>query len=468
MGQLKGLQILDLSRNNLSGEIPGFLGRMKGLGSLNLSFNNFDGEVPKDGIFLDLNAITIEGNQGLCGGIPGMKLSPCSTHTTKKLSLKVILIISVSSAVLLLIVLFALFAFWHSWSKPQQANKVLSLIDDLHIRVSYVELANATNGFASENLIGVGSFGSVYKGRMIIQAQHAIVAVKVLNLQQPGASRSFVAECETLRCVRHRNLLKILTVCSSMDFQNHDFKALVYEFLPNGNLDQWIHKPPEENGEDKVLNLTRRLSIAIDVASALDYLHQHRPLPVIHCDLKPSNILLDNNMVAHVGDFGLARALHQDQSDLLEKSSGWATMRGTVGYAAPEYGLGNEVSIMGDVYSYGVLLLEMFTGKRPTDSEFGEALGLHKYVQMALPDRVINIVDRQLLSKDMDGEERTSNPDRGEREIACITSVLHIGLSCSKETPTDRMQIGDALKELMTIRDKFRINSLSSDEVTSN
>lgn len=80
---------------------------------------------------------------------------------------------------------------------------------------------------------------------------------------------------------------------------------------------------------------SRRLSIAIDVASALDYLHQHRPLPVIHCDLKPSNILLDNNMVAHVGDFGLARALHQDQSDLLEKSSGWATMRGTVGYAAP-------------------------------------------------------------------------------------------------------------------------------------
>lgn len=97
-------------------------------------------------------------------------------------------------------------------------------------------------------------------------------------------------------------------------------------------------------------------------------------------------------------------------------------------------------------------------GKRPTDGKFGEALGLHKYVQMALPDRVINIVDHQLLTKDKDGERNTSNPDlKGEITIACITSILHIGLSCSKEIPTDRMQIGDALKGLLTIRDKFQM-----------
>jgi hypothetical protein len=340
IGLLKGLQILDLSHNNLSGGIPEFLGSMKGLSSLNLSFNHFEGEVPKEGIFLDVNATAIDGNQGLCGGIPGMKLYPCSTHTTKKQSLKLIMIISISAAVLLLIVLSALFAFWYRKNKSQQTNSDLSLLNDLHIRVSYAELVNATNGFASENLLGVGSFGSVYKGRMMLHDKQVIVAVKVLNLRQRGASQSFVAECETLRCVRHRNLVKILTVCSSMDFHGQDFKALVYEFLPHGNLDQWIHKPLEQNDEYEVTHvgdfgLSRRISIAIDVASALDYLHQHRPLPVIHCDLKPSNILLDSNMVAHVGDFGLARALHQDQSNLLEKSSGWATMRGTIGYAAP-------------------------------------------------------------------------------------------------------------------------------------
>jgi len=190
----------------------------------------------------------------------------------------------------------------------QQANTDQLLLNDLHIRVGYADLVHATNGFASGNLVGVGSFGSVYKGRMMIHNQ-VIIAVKVLNLQQRGAAQSFLAECETLRSVRHRNLVKILTVCSSIDFQGHDFKALVYEFLPNGNLDQWLHQYPEENGENSAVNIIRRLSIATDVASALDYMHHHRPSPIIHCDLKPSNILLDNDMVGHVADFGLARVL---------------------------------------------------------------------------------------------------------------------------------------------------------------
>jgi serine/threonine protein kinase len=105
----------------------------------------------------------------------------------------------------------------------------------------------------------------------------------------------------------------------------------VYEFLPNGNLDQWLHKHIMEDGEHKALDLIGRLHIVIDVASSLDYLHQYKPTPIIHCDLKPSNILLDSDMVAHVGDFGLARFLHQDTY----QSSGWASMRGSIGYAAP-------------------------------------------------------------------------------------------------------------------------------------
>ncbi|CAD6251822.1 unnamed protein product [Miscanthus lutarioriparius] len=317
------------------------------------------------------------------------------------------------------------------------------------MRVSYAELANATSGFASENLIGAGSFGSVYKGTMRSNDQQRVIAVKVLNLMQRGASQSFVAECETLRYARHRNLVKILTICSSIDFKGHDFKALVYEFLPNGNLDQWVHKHIIEDGEPKALDLTTRLNVGIDVASSLDYLHQHKPTPIIHCDLKPSNVLLDSSLVARVGDFGLARFLHQD----IGTSSGWASMRGSIGYAAPEYGLGNEVSTQGDVYGYGILLLEMFTGKRPTDNEFGEAMGLRKYVQMALPDTVSTIMDQQLRMEIEDGEADTSN---SKLRISCITSILQVGISCSEEMPMDRMSIGDALKELQAIREKFQ------------
>lgn len=124
-------------------------------------------------------------------------------------------------------------------------------------------------------------------------------------------------------------------------------------------------------------------------------------------------------------------------------------------YLLPEYGLGNEVSIHGDVYSYGILLLEMFSGKRPTDSEFGGFLSLHKYVDMALPDRTASVIDLSLLAETVDGEASTSisNQTR-EMRIACITSILHVGVSCSVETPTDRVPIRDALKELQRIRDK--------------
>ncbi|CAN6230848.1 unnamed protein product [Urochloa humidicola] len=137
-------------------------------------------------------------------------------------------------------------------------------------------------------------------------------------------------------------------------------------------------------------------------------------------------------------------------------------MRGTIGYAAPKYGLGNEVSIQGDVYSYGILLLEMFTGKRPTDSEFGEAFGLRKYVQMALAESAADVIDKNLLQQAAVIEARsTTSHQTREIKIVCIASIMQVGISCSEETPTTRAQIGDALKELETIRDKLHKDLLT-------
>ncbi|GJN19332.1 hypothetical protein PR202_gb06599 [Eleusine coracana subsp. coracana] len=305
LGNLESLLVLDLSYNNFSGTIPEILGSLRGLSSLNLSFNKFEGGVPKDGVLSNATAILIAGNDGLCGGIPQLNLPPCSHHTIKKITQKITIAVSICCALLVVIFIFVLSTFYQKrWKK--KANVESSIISEQYLRVSYAELASATNGFASENLIRAGSFGSVYKGRMRCNDQHDVIAVKVLNLMQRGASQSFVAECETLRCVRHRNLVKILTICSSIDFQGRDFKALVYEFLPNGNLDQWLHQHIMKDGERQALDLIARLRIAIDVASSLDYLHQYKPVLIVHCDLKPSNVLLDTDMVAHVGDFGLA------------------------------------------------------------------------------------------------------------------------------------------------------------------
>ena len=174
-------------------------------------------------------------------------------------------------------------------------------------------------------MIGEGGHSSVYKG-ILDSDDDKSIAIKVLHLQNRGAHKSFQAECEAWRHIRHRNLLKIITSCSSVDFQGNDFKALVYEFMPNGSVHDWLHS--SENTSK--LNLLQRINILRDVATVLDYLHNRCQTTIVHGDLKPSNILLDDDMVAHVGDFGLARLLG---TGLNQNSS--TGVKGTIGYAPP-------------------------------------------------------------------------------------------------------------------------------------
>ncbi|XP_048130140.1 probable LRR receptor-like serine/threonine-protein kinase At3g47570 [Rhodamnia argentea] len=462
LSSLRSVEELDLSNNNFYGQIPKFVEALKYLEKLNLFYNHLEGALPTQGVFKNVSATFVAGNEKLCGGMPEFELPKCVSRNSKrrgearKLKLTVAIIFGLLGITLIVTFLYL------CWLKQKGNEPVSSSLDDSLLNLSYGTLLKVTNGFSLTNLIGSGSFGFVYKGTL--QENGNAIAVKVLNLTRHGALKSFKAECETLKHIKHRNLLKILTVCSSTDYKGNLFKALVYEFMVNGSLEEWLHPNPASNdvhGHLKTLNLIQRVNISIDVASALDYLHNQCESPIIHCDLKPSNVLLDADMVGHVGDFGLAKIVLESTSDTRANLSS-AGLRGTVGYAAPEYANGSQVSRKGDVYNYGVLLLEMFTGLCPTSEMFRDNLNLHNYVAEALPQRAMEITDPVLLHER--GESHNSNEgSRHERSHIfqeCLETVYRIGLACSMEEPRRRMSFDNVTAQLHSIRKKLFAASL--------
>ncbi|KAJ1690921.1 hypothetical protein LUZ63_015076 [Rhynchospora breviuscula] len=468
MSNMRGLQYLDVSKNFFSGPIPEFMGKLNLL-YLNISFNKFEGELPKKGVFVNISGIDIRGNSELCGGVSKLHLTQCISIS--KLPKKrhqyhvklVVILCFVIFTIVLAIGIPLLVTYYSRKRHVRLLNPKLMHTDrpfkTEFMHVSYHDLVRATKNFASENLVGRGTFGAVYKADMSFE--HATtVAVKVLNLQKHGASRSFLSECEALRNVRHRNLIKVLSSCSSIDQHGNNFKALVFEFMSNGNLEAWLH-PNAEVFVDlpiRTLNLVQRLSIAIDVATALEYLHYNGPNPIMHCDIKPNNVFLDDDMTGHLGDFGLARFLVPNDTVPSQSLTSTGGIRGSIGYIPPEYGMGGRPSVEGDVYSYGILLLEMFTGVSPTDERLRDGVSLHKHVKMAFPEPVLNIVDTRMFS----GPYVEANTYASENVFGCLFSVIQCGLLCSNQLPKERITIRDAIKQLNSARKK-----LLSVEVTS-
>ncbi|KAF5799398.1 putative protein kinase RLK-Pelle-LRR-XII-1 family [Helianthus annuus] len=437
LSSLKGLLELDISYNNLSGQIPKFLEQLK-LEHLNLSYNDFEGQVPMLGVFSNESAFSVFGNSRLCGGLTELGLRRCKEmkKQTKRFPLFVIVILVAST-------LFSIICLAYVCCKKKIKRQLSqSSKSSGFLKVSYKQLFKATNGFSEANLIGNGGFSSVYKG-ILNEDDDRYVAIKVLHLQNRGAQRSFMRECEVWRNIRHRNVLRVITSCSSVDFQGNDFKALVYEFMPKGSLHDWLHSSESTSR----LNLLQIINILMDVACALDYIHNQCIPAVVHGDLKPSNILLDDDMVAHIGDFGLARFLgttsYQTNSTM---------NRGTIGYIAPEYGIGNEMTSSGDIYSFGILLLEVMTGKKPTDDIFQDGLSLHKFASMSLPDHVTNVIDVNIVNTYQEKETATKNKVVDEKKLKeCLASTIKIGVSCSVDSPQQRMDIKNVVRELLHI-----------------
>ncbi|KAM0912242.1 hypothetical protein ACQ4PT_012939 [Festuca glaucescens] len=450
---LKGIMELDFSQNNLSGEIPHFFENFTTLEYLNLSFNNLNGPVPTAGVFANASEAFIQGNPRLCTDEPMLQLPLCSASEHKRRHPLLKPLVAVVALVAALLVVSVVIVISRKRRKITSTLKLNCSRKELTV-LSYSDLRKATNGFSVSNLVGTGQFGEVYKG--VLHTEADPVAIKVFKLGEYGASDSFISECDALRYIRHRNLVKVITVCSTYDPVGNEFKALVLEFMANGTLESRFHDNLHRYAD---LTLAARICIAVDIASALDYLHNQCAQPLVHCDLKPSNILFDDNNNAHVCDFGLARFLPGCYSSAGHNMpTSFVGPRGSAGYIAPEYAMGSRISTGGDIYSFGIIILELLTRKRPTHGLFKDGLTLHKYVDESYP-HYTEVVDPDILAHFESEQPNHASKVQEQPAIAqvqsCIVKLLKIGLMCSSDSPRDRPNAHDVHNNLIAVRDEL-------------
>ncbi|KFK32683.1 hypothetical protein AALP_AA6G275300 [Arabis alpina] len=448
VGQLPYLKELDVSLNSLTGDIPSSFQQSSTLKHLNFSFNLFSGNVSDKGSFSKLTIESFLGDSLLCGSIKGMRV--CKKRRKYPAVLLPVLLSLIATPFLCF--------FGYPLVLKARFGKNLTVYDQEEIedeekqnrkdpnypRISYQQLIEATGGFSDSNLVGSGRFGHVYKG---VLRNNTKIAVKVLDPKTAlEFSGSFKRECEILKRTRHRNLIRIITTCSKPGF-----KALVLPLMPNGSLEKHLY-PEEYSSRD--LDLIQLVSICSDVAEGIAYLHHYSPVKVVHCDLKPSNILLDDEMTALVTDFGISRLVQGVEEtvstdDSVSFGSTDGLLCGSVGYIAPEYGMGKRASIHGDVFSFGVLLLEIVSGRRPTDVLVNEGSSLHEFIKSHYPNSLEGIVEHALIRWKPQGK-----PEKCEklwREV--ILEMIELGLICTQYTPLTRPNMLDVAHEMGRLKE---------------
>ncbi|KAJ4955405.1 hypothetical protein NE237_012188 [Protea cynaroides] len=247
------------------------------------------------------------------------------------------------------------FLLYYSLQRRRSLRKAFEgslLVSGAPLNFSYRDLQTATNNFSQ--LLGTGGFGSVYKGSL---GDGTLIAVKKLERILPHGEKEFITEVNTIGSMHHMNLVRLCGFCSE-----GSHRLLVYEFLKNRSLDKWIFS--SYNSQDRLLDWPTRFNIAISIAQGVAYFHEQCRNRIIHCDIKPENILLDDNFCPKVSDFGLAKLMGREHSHVV------TMVRGTRGYLAPEWVSNRPITVKADVYSYGMLLLEIVGGRRNLDISF--------------------------------------------------------------------------------------------------
>ncbi|CAL9123972.1 unnamed protein product [Musa textilis] len=306
---------------------------------------------------------------------------------------------------------------------------------------SLAEMEKATNKFDDLKIIGEGGFGRVYEGTL---EDGTRVAIKVLKRNDQEGNRGFLAEVEMLSRLHHRNLIKLIGICTE------EHNRLVYELVPSGSVESHLHGADKETAP---LNWNTRLKIALGAARGLAYLHEDSSPRVIHRDFKSSNILLEDDFTTKVSDFGLARTAMGEGNEYIS-----TRVMGTFGYVAPEYAMTGHLLVKSDVYSYGVVLLELLTGRKPVD--------------MLRPPGQENLVTwaRPLLTS-RDGLESILDPSLGsDIPFDSLAKVAAIASMCVQPEVDQRPFMGEvvqALKLVYNEEDDCRVSGNFSPEETS-
>ncbi|XP_072994975.1 brassinosteroid LRR receptor kinase BRI1-like [Typha latifolia] len=469
LGNLQHVAVLNLSHNALEGPIPPSFSALS-LSEIDLSNNKLNGSIPELGSLATFPPYRYENNSGLCG----FPLPPCSgnsggnANSDHQKSHRRQASLAGSVAMGLLFSLFCIVGliiiavesrkrqkkdnsnnsrdiYIDSRSHSGTANSIWKLTgtNALSInlatfekplqKLTLADLLEATNGFHNDYLIGSGGFGDVYRAQL---KDGSVVAVKKLIHVSGQGDREFTAEMETIGKIKQRNLVSLLGYCKV-----GEERLLVYEYMKYGSLEDVLHR--RKKGGIK-LNWAARRNIAVGAAKGLAFLH-HSCIPhIIHRDMKSSNVLLDENLEARVSDFGMARMMNAMDTHLSV-----STLAGTPGYVPPEYYQSFRCTTKGDVYSYGVVLLELLTGRPPTDSsDFGDN-NLVGWVKQHSKLKIIDVFDPELLREDPTLELE-------------LLEHLKIACACLDDRPLRRPTIMKVLAMFKQIQAGSTVDSFAS------
>ncbi|XVF53306.1 hypothetical protein PTKIN_Ptkin05aG0088800 [Pterospermum kingtungense] len=428
LGKLDKLQVLDLSSNSLSGEIPADINSMISVYFVNISFNHLKGKLPSAWMRI------IASYPGSFVGNP--ELCPLGDETCQDQELRkgnsrgrvlagVIVAVVVSLALLcamIYILVVRCLQKKHSFD-PTILHEQRSKTEDLPENLKIEDIVRATEGWSDRFIIGRGKHGTVYRAESSNSGNHW--AVKKVNL----SDTNFRLELRTLGLIRHRNILRMAGYCI-----RDGFGFIVTEFMPGGTLFDVLHHSQPR----LVLDWDTRYSIAFGIAHGLSYLHHDCVPQIIHRDIKSDNILLDSELEPKIGDFGMAKLVSDQDSNSIR-----STIVGTLGYIAPENAYSTQLTEKCDVYSYGVILLEILCRKLPVDSSFQDGLDIVAWTREKLQENeeYICFLDEEISLWDNDEQRKALR-------------LLELALECTQAMPDTRPSMRDVVASLIRLYDK--------------